>query len=111
MTSAASSDGSSAKQSRVSRRQNRRRSRVLVELGRRRKLIAASVRHSGLEDALFPLTQTPSLREREEQGTPSVPSDCARFADRLARYLPLPKGEGRGEGEGDAWTTDCARIG
>ena len=33
-----------------------------------------------------------ALRERGQQGTPIEHSNCARFADRLPSFLPLPRG-------------------
>ena len=47
----------------------------------------------------FPLTPALSLGEREPQSTACANANGLRFADRLAKILPLPKGEGRGEGK------------
>ena len=63
-------------------------------------VVPVNVRHMGLEDGPFPLTLALSRGEREQHGTPFEHSNHARFADRLPRLLPLPKGEGWGEGEG-----------
>src|ERR1019366_5301289 len=48
---------------------------------------------------LFPLTPTLSPEERESPGKRLAISCTSRFASRLPRVLPLPRGEGRGEGE------------
>ena len=47
----------------------------------------------------FPLTPALSLGERGHQSVAFGNPNSLGFADRLARILPLPKGEGRGEGE------------
>ena len=48
---------------------------------------------------VFPLTPALSLGEREPQSTARANTNGLRFAERLAKILPLPKGEGWGEGE------------
>ncbi|PYI86369.1 MAG: hypothetical protein DME26_09160 [Verrucomicrobia bacterium] len=53
-----------------------------------------------MASARFPLTLTLSLGEREQQRSIGNTSNRARYADRLAMILPLPKGEGWGEGKG-----------
>jgi hypothetical protein len=50
--------------------------------------------------ALFPLTLTLSLRERENHSTGRDRLPVGDQVPALADGLPLPKGEGRGEGEG-----------
>src|SRR5262249_52901671 len=46
-----------------------------------------------------PLTPALSLWERGPRRAPFESSSAVRFANRLTRILPLPKGEGWGEGE------------
>ncbi len=50
--------------------------------------------------ALFPLTLTLSLRERENHSTGRDWSPVGEHVPARATGLPLPKGEGLGEGEG-----------
>jgi hypothetical protein len=50
--------------------------------------------------ALFPLTLTLSLGERERLSTAWDYSLDGEYFPALPMVLPLPKGEGRGEGEG-----------
>jgi hypothetical protein len=63
----------------------------------------AGTKHNWSADTPFPLTPALSPRERESQGVRIELSHAPGFADRLARILPLPKGEGWGEGE---WSVD-----
>ncbi len=51
------------------------------------------------EDALFPLTQALSHRERVQHQLRVRQSRTPRFAEARRLALPLPRGEGRGEGK------------
>ena len=69
------------------------------------------VERVALEYGLFPLTLTLSLGEREPLQPRLGSADAHRFADRLPRILPLPKGEGWGEGKEDTRTVQASGLG
>jgi hypothetical protein len=64
-----------------------------------------------LECGWFPLTPALSLGEREPPPQTVRSLNGIRFADRLAKIFPLPKGEGKGEGKGDVRMPHGLRIG
>src|SRR5713101_5479926 len=61
--------------------------------------------HFACSTEYFPLTQTLSIREREQQASDWCLADGrwansgTRVIERRRTILPLPRGEGRGEGE------------